>query len=1028
MVAETNSPGYIETIASSRKKTRENLKVDQLIPSEILDDSGSDGIKLLLEKYYEFMNMSEFIYDKDETYNDLVLDNSAFFRIEDPNLENNKFFSDFVGTASTLKVTSTTGNLPAAISVELADINVGINDTIQLTANQANQAPIGTLVKYTASENSIGGLSNNAFYYVVYNNSNKIKLSSSPGGSAITLNATGSGTHTIEGSGPTIVYPISRSNIVISNGNELPGTLGAKKDIDDDTEEGIALGKTFQVTGLHGLNGTSAELTTPNKNWVGPGPSYVLNSIEDAMDIDKNSDPSVDPTNQYLEMMQKEIAEAIPRSQQGISVNKSTLYKRIIDFYKVRGSSDSVEMFFRLLFDEEVEIHKPYDDTLIPSSGNWDTGTEQFVSRKGFVSDAKIRLHDNDRYQKYSYLIKSGLNKTTWDQVYSRLVHPAGFKFFAEISILIQAIRAKLKNAEGAITDNDKGVFEEIKNLATGDFVNQFIAHAYPSGANRLALSSMPGIQPGIIGIEDLPLLIEMVASTFEPSIAAYINQTARLSPTIVSGELTAITVSRAGGGYVSPPSITITGSSANDNATATCTLNALGGIEEVTVSDGGSGYTTDNINITIGALTTPAGRVGRIEIPLQARRTGDGHNLVDDAPFAALNSDNEGWTTVVGSGTTPQGLPYLEFGDGGKQLPGRTDAPIGEYFKVCGYVNTVGNVGGCGLAIRGSETEASPNILQYGGSQFPSGLNWTYFEHIFQWTNFDNTYPGEYWTIAIDIGGGASQGDTLKLAGLHWELIEEPSLPGNKLYSRPPTIEISAPTATDEDGNLLPLGTDYNDPDIRIQATAKFLMQPTGVQYIKMLNRGQGYTYDTLGIDVSDPAYPTDYLAADEPYYVVTEIYPNINADGGIDGIYVLRPGKGHIEPPTITITDTGVGQGAEAEALMYPSELTSVEITNTGKGYQFNPKVTINSSMIDRNRIREVLNKVIIPLNHTFDGSQIIDENDYFKRKGNSYYDSSKKFDMNQTIEQFGDQTISTNHINTINTFNINPFIDIE
>lgn len=1026
MVAEINSPGYIETIASSRKKTRENLKVDQLIPSEILEDAGSEGIKLLLEKYYEFMNMSEFIYDKDETYNDLVLDNSAFFRIEDPNLENNKFFSDFVGTASTLKITSTTGNLPAAVNVELSDINVDINDTIQLTANQANQAPVGTLVKYTATSTAIGGLSNNAFYYVVYNSSNRIKLSSSPNGSPIGLSATGSGTHTIEGAGPTITYPINRTNIVISNGNNLPGTLGAKKDIDDDTEEGLALGKTLQVTGLHGLNGTSAELTTPNKNWVGPGPSYVLNAIEDAMDIDRNSDPSIDPTNQYLEMMQKEIAEAIPRSQQGISVNKSTLYKRIIDFYKVRGSSDSVEMFFRLLFDEEVEIHKPYDDTLIPSSGNWDPGTEQFVSRKGFVSDTKIRLHDNDRYQKYSYLIKSGLNKTTWDQVYSRLVHPAGFKFFAEISILIQAIRSKLKNAEGAITDNTKGVYEEIKNLATGDFVNQFIAHAYPSGADRLALSSMPGIQPGIIGIEDLPLLIELVASTYEPSIAAYINQTARLSPTIVNGELTAITVSRAGGGYTSAPSITITGSSTSDNATATCTINALGGIEEVTVSDGGSGYTTDNINIAIGSLTTPAGRVGRIEIPLQDRQTGDGHNLVDDAPFAAA-ANNSGWTNVVSTGTTPAGLPYLELSDGGRQVPARSDAPIGEYFKVCGYVNTVGNTGPCGLAIRGGTSTSNSN-LQYSGNQFPSGLNWEYFEHTFQWTNFDNSQPGFYWNIAIDIGSGSTNGDTLKLAGLHWELIEEPSLPGNKLYSRPPTIEIGAPTATDEDGNLLPLGTDYNDPDIRIQATAKFLMQPTGVQYVKVLKRGTGYTYDTIGISISDPEYPTDYLAADEPYYVVTDLYPDIGPDGGLDGVYVLRAGKGHIEPPTITITDSGVGQGAEVEALMYPSELTSVEITNTGKGYQFNPKVTINSSMIDRNRVREVLNKTIIPLNHIFDGSRIIDENNYFNRKGNSYYDSSKKFDMNQTIEQFGDQTIGTNHINTINTFNINPFIDIE
>ena len=60
------------------------------------------------------------------------------------------------------------------------------------------------------------------------------------------------------------------------------------------------------------------------KNWVGPGPSNVMNTIEEAMDIDGNA-------SNYLEFMQKEIASAIPRD---ITVNKRNLYKNIIDFYK----------------------------------------------------------------------------------------------------------------------------------------------------------------------------------------------------------------------------------------------------------------------------------------------------------------------------------------------------------------------------------------------------------------------------------------------------------------------------------------------------------------------------------------------------------------------------------------------------------------------------------------------------------------------------------------------------------------------
>ena len=43
-----------------------------------------------IEKYYDFMNMNEFIYNDDESYDDLIASNRAVFRVVDPRNENNQ--------------------------------------------------------------------------------------------------------------------------------------------------------------------------------------------------------------------------------------------------------------------------------------------------------------------------------------------------------------------------------------------------------------------------------------------------------------------------------------------------------------------------------------------------------------------------------------------------------------------------------------------------------------------------------------------------------------------------------------------------------------------------------------------------------------------------------------------------------------------------------------------------------------------------------------------------------------------------
>ena len=277
--SSVTSPGYIESIASSKSKTKENLRTEELVPAEILENSA--GLQLLLEAYYTYMNLEEFIYQETATYQDIVLGGKAVFRVNDPKNENDHFFTDDDGANSTLTLTSSDGTV-----------------------------------------------------------------------STFTLNA---------------------GNVNITNGNNLPGSLALS------TSD---IGKTLTVIELTNYNTQTATLTTPIKYWAGPGASYALNTIEESLDIDKTA-------SQYLELIQKEIAAVIPRS---IQVNKRNLYKAITDYYKIRGSSDSIEVFFRLLFDDEVEVAYPWNETLIPSSGNWDVNAALpkggiYLDKKGFLSD-----------------------------------------------------------------------------------------------------------------------------------------------------------------------------------------------------------------------------------------------------------------------------------------------------------------------------------------------------------------------------------------------------------------------------------------------------------------------------------------------------------------------------------------------------------------------------------------------------------------------------------------------------------------
>ena len=80
-------------------------------------------------------------------------------------------------------------------------------------------------------------------------------------------------------------------------------------------------------------------------------PSGEIANITRDKDIDIVS-------NKYLTEIQSLIARNIPNSR---AVDKVTLYRIIIQYYRTRGSEDSIHTFFKLFFDEIVDIFYPRD-------------------------------------------------------------------------------------------------------------------------------------------------------------------------------------------------------------------------------------------------------------------------------------------------------------------------------------------------------------------------------------------------------------------------------------------------------------------------------------------------------------------------------------------------------------------------------------------------------------------------------------------------------------------------------------------
>lgn len=83
--------------------------------------------------------------------------------------------------------------------------------------------------------------------------------------------------------------------------------------------------------------------------------------IKYAQDIDLASD-------EYVDLIQKEFLPFFPQS---IALDKRKFLKLANQFYRAKGTPDSVKFLFRAIFNEEIDIYYPKEDILVASDGKW---------------------------------------------------------------------------------------------------------------------------------------------------------------------------------------------------------------------------------------------------------------------------------------------------------------------------------------------------------------------------------------------------------------------------------------------------------------------------------------------------------------------------------------------------------------------------------------------------------------------------------------------------------------------------------
>ena len=102
--------------------------------------------------------------------------------------------------------------------------------------------------------------------------------------------------------------------------------------------------------------------------------------------------------------------------------------RRLAELQRNKGTRFSIEEFFRLFFQDRIVVEYPKDDLFIVGAGDSNVPAS-------LIGPESLKVIQNGKlFQVFSILIKTALSSNTWEALYKKFIHPAGFFFAGEIT------------------------------------------------------------------------------------------------------------------------------------------------------------------------------------------------------------------------------------------------------------------------------------------------------------------------------------------------------------------------------------------------------------------------------------------------------------------------------------------------------------------------------------------------------------------------------------------------------------------
>lgn len=156
---------------------------------------------------------------------------------------------------------------------------------------------------------------------------------------------------------------------------------------------------------------------------------WLIDKILESRDVEKAS-------GIFLEKLYTEVFGEYIRAE-NLTSNPSLFIRQIRDLYTTKGSEESFRILFRALYDEDIDIQYPWDQVLIPSSGNWYRETAVLVRRlAGDPYDCVFNIVEVSGVDQSTFLEIEAVREREADGIYEFIIRDAYINPFEPNSII----------------------------------------------------------------------------------------------------------------------------------------------------------------------------------------------------------------------------------------------------------------------------------------------------------------------------------------------------------------------------------------------------------------------------------------------------------------------------------------------------------------------------------------------------------------------------------------------------------------